>query len=568
MKKFYLVLVAVMLVFSLAACEEGVGTAPTFDLDLSTLVLTEGEITEDLTLPSIAGGEIIWVSSDSTVLTGEGKVMRPSATRGPVTVVLTAIVLDGPLAGTKSFTFTVLPDDLTDAERVDAALDAIDIPDIVTGPVTLPTEVAGAMLVWESSNPAYLDEKGNVTRPHYDFSDEHVVLTAFVSAGRELKMFQQSVTVAKMAFAEHGSVGNPFTVSLTTQDDHVIYIPVENIDKPFNVHEVFPFIYTPEFGTHIPNNVSGWGLALEIAEDGTVRAVYDGISGVKRTAEGDLPWAGGGNWAKDPETCDLDENDNIIWSTCAGLPIPEDGYIFVFFNSLAGNTKNNREFARTYLNTMDLELTIEGLTLTPSTMQFEIKGGVWWRGNATVSVPLAFINPDIETFDYNDVLLLDENDMQIGGAPVIFTKSVMSHQSIPSIDVIDINNGWGIAAEMTPETRAIQVIGNEPDLIDYELTNQWRITRVYDGIGGSIKNPLPEGNVPVGGADYAKNIRLPEVGYVMVFPGTAYGYASDADVLNRRIGADYFYHLDNWVFDPVLVEAEGLQDVIRSTDWD
>ena len=531
---------------------------PEFEFDKGTLTVSGTDLTDNLTLPVADGVEILWSSSDTTVLTDTGNVMRPSATRGDVMVTLTAVIIDGNLTSTKAFDFTVLALDMTDKEKVDAALAAIPVlPDELTENVVLPTEVDGAQIIWESSNEDVLLPTGEIMRPHFDFSNEDSVLTGYIVAGKELKIFKKTVTVLKMDYAVHGSIGNPFVVTLKSAAGHTIFVPIENVDKPaYTYNEQFPYIYTPEFGTNIPTSINGWGYALVVNGDGTVVAYYDGLNGKKVEADGTETAINAGHYAKDQTDCTTPGD----LATCSGLAIPADGYVIVFQNTGASN-KNNRQFGYTYMR--DLEaITIEGLTTTPSTMQYEISGGVWWRGQATVWVPKAYINPDVSSFVWDTVLVLDGNDAATASTPVIFTNSYNTGAGNATTATLDILNGWGIAAEITPETETIQTIGEEGSEIEYALTNEWQITRVYDGIGGSIKTktaPYVGESTPVGGGDYAKNIRLPEVGYVMVFPGTSYGYGSDADVLNRRIGADYFYHLENWIFAPELVELDGIQ---------
>ncbi len=547
---------------------------PEFTFDAGTLTVSGTDLTEDLTLPDPAGVEIVWSSSDSSVLTADGHVMRPTATRGDVAVTLTAIIIDGNLVSTKSFDFTVLALDMTDKEKVEAALEAIPaIPDEVTEDLELPTEVGGAQIIWESSNPGVLTADGKVMRPHYDFANEQSVLTGYIVAGKELKLYKKTVTVLKMDYAVHGSLGNPFTVHLQTQAGHRIFVPIENVDKPaYTYNEEFPYIWTSEFGTNIPASINGWGFAISVNADGTVNAYYDGLNGKMKIADGTETVINAQHYAKDQS--DSDPACVADVSACPGLPIPADGYVIVFQNTGASN-KNNRQFGYTYMRDLE-DIIIEGLTTTPSTMQYEVYGGVWWRGTATVWVPKAYINPDVSTFDYDSVLVLGDDANSDGvpdataSTPVIFTNSYNTPAGTAYDDSIDINNNWGIAAEITPETETIQLIGEEGSETEYVLTNPWQISRVYDAIGGSIKTrigPFLSESTPVSGGDYGSNILLPTNGWVMVFPGTSYGYASDADVWNRRIGADYFYHLENWIFDPMLVEATGIQTPVKGA-WE
>lgn len=552
----------------IAAVETDVAAivVPEFTFDEGTLVVSGTDLETDLTLPDLAGVELVWTSSDTSVLTADGHVMRPSATRGDVDVTLTAVIIQGSLVSTKSFDFTVLALPMTDVEKVEAALSAIpEIADEVTEDLDLPTEVSGAQIIWESSNEGVLTADGKVMRPHYDFSDEESVLTGYIVAGKELKIFKKTVTIKKMDYAVHGSIGNPFVVTLKSQAGHTLFVPIENVDKPaYTYNEEFPYIYTPEFGATIPTTINGWGYALVVHGDGSVVAYYDGLNGKKVTADGTETVINAQHYAKNQDACTTPGDFN----TCPGLSIPADGYVIVFQNTGA-STKNNRTFGYTYFRDRQ-DIVIEGLTLTPSTMQYEITSGVWWRGNATVWVPKAYINPNLATFVYDSVLVLDENDAATASTPVIFTNSFNTPAGTAVSTTVDILNGWGIAAEVTRETEMIQTIGEEGSEIEWTLVNPWQITRVYDAIGGSIKTriaPYVGESTPVAGGDYGKNINLPADGYVIVFPGTSYGYGSDADVLNRRIGADYFYHLENWVLDPVLTEKTGIQAPVKGV-WE
>ncbi len=580
MKKILMSLLAVVFLLTLTACADeealnarieelqnrltAVESKTTFGPNLESLTLSEGDLTEDLTLPTLAGAQIIWVSSDATVLTSEGRVSRPNLTRGDTDVVLTAIVIDGNLASQKAFNFTVLADG-TDDERLLQFVN--NLPDEIDEHIELPTAFGDLTVTWTSSHPNVLATDGFVRQPHFEDGNQQVTLSTSMVLDGFVREFSKSVTVLREPVAISGSLGNPFVATLTTDEGHMVHIPIENVDRPtFDFRVGYPLLYTPEYpGGRLPTNINGWGLILEIEADGELIAVYDGIGGVKRLPDGTTtPWKAGDHYAKDPASCE----EAGVWTTCLGLEIPEDGFLILFQNSGVPN-RNNREFARSYINNGERRFTIEGVTTTPSTMFYEIPGGVWWRGLATVFVPKININANVDTAGLYARAVELVDGVPVAAAPFIFTNSYLRTTGVGQAldaNAFDLKNGFAITAEVTPERRTVQLLDIDDDVeIEWELTNEWTITRVYDGIGAGIKNPPPVGTTPVPGADAAKNVRLPQEGYVIHFPNTGLSYPDD--VMNRRIGADFFYHLDNWIFEPTLIESATLKAPTRSVPW-
>ena len=101
------------------------------------------DVTGDLTLPRVgAGGSAInWKSSDTAVLSDEGKVTRPALGRPDAHLTLTATLAWAGATQTKRFDVTVRAefDDSTKANRARDALVVHNIDD-VRGNLTLPTK--------------------------------------------------------------------------------------------------------------------------------------------------------------------------------------------------------------------------------------------------------------------------------------------------------------------------------------------------------------------------------------------------------------------------------------------
>ncbi|WP_173402079.1 immunoglobulin-like domain-containing protein, partial [Alkalihalobacillus hemicellulosilyticus] len=164
--------------------------------------LNEEEVMYSLSLPSEGayGMTFTWESSDSTVITNEGIVIRPSYEEGDREVTLSLTVSDGIQSVEKSFTVKVLrlPSEyeaLIDDAR---ALYIHHIRD-VRGHLTLPTSGEnGSKMTWHSDNPEIISESGEVTRPAHGEGDQQVKLIATITKGEEMIMKGFLATVREL----------------------------------------------------------------------------------------------------------------------------------------------------------------------------------------------------------------------------------------------------------------------------------------------------------------------------------------------------------------------------------
>ena len=187
------------------ADEMGFSDEEKAQMDLEAIELEEGIIHEDLSLPQTGknGGVITWSSDHPDVISSTGQIHRPESTQE---VTLTASVTYAAATKSRTFVFQVL----SGAEIVSVAKEKLTIAnaDPVVGNLTLPTELDGADITWESSDPQIITDQaegnedyaetpaGVVTRGD---QDQKVTLSAVITCGtaREVKTF--SLTVKKKA---------------------------------------------------------------------------------------------------------------------------------------------------------------------------------------------------------------------------------------------------------------------------------------------------------------------------------------------------------------------------------
>lgn len=115
---------------------------------------------QDFALPTTAYGAAIAWSSDSPAVTvgagGAASVTRPEPGSGDASVTLTAVFTAGGASRTERYALTV-PEDLTDAQKADADLDAIQLANLddVRTNLSVPTRGAnGASISWALSDSA------------------------------------------------------------------------------------------------------------------------------------------------------------------------------------------------------------------------------------------------------------------------------------------------------------------------------------------------------------------------------------------------------------------------------
>lgn len=91
---------------------------------------------------------------------------------------------------------------MTDEEKLDAAYNSLNLPEVVVADLELRTDINGVKIVWTSSNEEVISTNGKVTRPETD--DVEVTLTAKLTIGdlektKEIKVTVKAATVSTIA---------------------------------------------------------------------------------------------------------------------------------------------------------------------------------------------------------------------------------------------------------------------------------------------------------------------------------------------------------------------------------
>ena len=142
---------------------------------------------EDIALPTPSenGVTITWASSQPSVISAAGQVVRPAVGKADAQVTLTATFTKGTVSKQKSFVVTV-PALQDDASSVQDDLDAIVLKgrlDNLMSNLYLPVKGQnGSVITWTSSEPEYLDANGELLKQDPN-SQKEVVLTATVTKG-------------------------------------------------------------------------------------------------------------------------------------------------------------------------------------------------------------------------------------------------------------------------------------------------------------------------------------------------------------------------------------------------
>ena len=154
-------------------------------------------VTDDMVLPGKGetGSDITWKSSNSDVISEDGKVTRPAAGEGDAEVTLTATITSGEVSEEKDFKVTV-KQQLTEEEIVELDTKALDLGNLaaVSKDLKLPTSGGyGSTITWTSSAEDVIGTDGKVTRPVG--TAKEVTLTATVTYGEasKTKEFKASV---------------------------------------------------------------------------------------------------------------------------------------------------------------------------------------------------------------------------------------------------------------------------------------------------------------------------------------------------------------------------------------
>lgn len=177
-------------------------------------------VTGDLQLVTLYG--VSWSSSDPAVVAADGTVTRPAPGSPDATVTLTATAQTRGQSAPAPRTYTVTVRALTASDTA-ADRDALQVPDVVRGNVTLPARgAAGSPVTWTSSNDelissAVVDGKapGVVTRPAWGQPDAEVTLTATVGTGTDAVTRTFDVKVAALP---RGAEDNRYLFAYFTAD--------------------------------------------------------------------------------------------------------------------------------------------------------------------------------------------------------------------------------------------------------------------------------------------------------------------------------------------------------------
>lgn len=175
--------------------------------DIRNENLYENNIISNMILPSEGLHDIIitWDSSDLTVITTDGTVLRPTYTNGNKAVVLTATLKKSDQTLQKIFSLIVTALDPTDSEAVGETMIWLDDALILNGN-TLLSEIiknldlpdiglSGSVIRWESTDSAVADTDGTIVRPTYTKGDKDIKLTAYISRGSVTQSKNFNITV-------------------------------------------------------------------------------------------------------------------------------------------------------------------------------------------------------------------------------------------------------------------------------------------------------------------------------------------------------------------------------------
>lgn len=206
MKKYLSLMLTLVFALVLAACGPKTDKLLEEAKEDLTLVFKSGDsadsVTQNITLRTKGKHEttITWKSSDPDIIANDGTVTRPSWDEGDKEVTLTATITLKDKSVTKEFKVTVKALEKPVSVKLEEAYEELEIQfavgdtkDAVTGNLTLPTKAGEATVTWQSSNPEYVSDSGEVKRPF--FNDEVVTLTATLTIDGQTKTKTFAVTV-------------------------------------------------------------------------------------------------------------------------------------------------------------------------------------------------------------------------------------------------------------------------------------------------------------------------------------------------------------------------------------
>ncbi len=157
----------------------------------SLVLIGLNHVVSNLNLPTLAsnGTSISWESSDTTVISNVGIVVRPSAGSDTATITLTATLSNGGFDQIKEFIAAVLPlfDDKTCVKTDSANLTLEGQINNLLSDINLPgSGYEGSTITWVSDNTEYLSNDGKLQKLAPNGSEKlKVTLTATLQKGTE-----------------------------------------------------------------------------------------------------------------------------------------------------------------------------------------------------------------------------------------------------------------------------------------------------------------------------------------------------------------------------------------------
>ena len=179
-----------------------------YELEKLVNGIDTNDVNADFVLPTSDKAEVLWISSDESVLKPEADtavVTRPGVGESDKNVLLTAVVKMGEKIAFKSFTLNILAN-ITDSEALEYVKANLILPTSVSGNIDLPSEYGdGVNVSWSSSDTKLITDAGIVTSDRYD---KRVVLTAVISRNGVKETLKFNVTVTGTGSQGSGSQGS------------------------------------------------------------------------------------------------------------------------------------------------------------------------------------------------------------------------------------------------------------------------------------------------------------------------------------------------------------------------
>lgn len=204
---------------------------------------------EDIALPTPSenGVTITWTSSQPSVISAAGQVVRPAVGKADAQVTLTATFTKGTVSKQKSFVVTV-PALQDDASSVQDDLDAIVLKgrlDNLMSNLYLPVKGQnGSAITWTSSDPEYLDANGELLKQDPN-SQKKVVLTATVTKGTASATREFTIKLAIKLPAKYylfayfnGNAQSQEQICFALSKDGFDYTPLNNGNPVINSSDI------------------------------------------------------------------------------------------------------------------------------------------------------------------------------------------------------------------------------------------------------------------------------------------------------------------------------------------